>query len=383
MSESGTGAVPNLAGEAAGTSRRLFLSSVPLIALGACTSASHTTGGTSSPPRPKILAYLSGAAATQGKAAFRQHASLIDEVALSWWRPADAADGTLSLQDPGLTKEDSAFVADVQHQGSAAWGVTANYHGHGQWRWDIVSRILNSTTGRAAHVRSLVELAVARNYVGFDVDYEKATRRADGEVFSRFCHELAEAMHQSGKKLSITVHPKLSQPGSEPRQSVQDWATIGAVADEVHIMLYDYAPASGPASQSPLPWWKAQAKFAVTLMPANKILLGAPSYGYLWKGTGRAAKDLEWRSIERLRRKPGTSRVRDPDTHSVHLTYDMGGLPHHVWYEDARALAERAQVVRKYGMGGLFLWRLGGEDPALWRAVRSELDGRPQRSQRR
>ena len=356
-------------------SRRAALSALPAFALAGSGSCAPSPGSSVAVPlRPKIVAYLSGAAGSRGMASFRKHAALIDEIALSWWRPADTADGRLSLQEPGTTDEDRAFVAEARKGGAAVWGVTANYHGRGAWRWDIVTRLLNDHSLRAAHVRHLVELAHQKEYIGIDVDYENADRRADREPFTRFCQELSDALTAVGKRLSVTVHPKPSEPGREARQVVQDWQAIGAVAHEVRIMMYDYSPDRGQGSQSPLPWWERQAEFAISQVPAHKIMMGAPSYGYHWAGAKTPVEDLEWRSIEALRQREGAVWVRDPRTASLHVTYGSGAQQHNIWYEDASGLAERARVVRSYGMRGLFVWRLGGEDPQTWAAVRTELD---------
>jgi len=321
-----------------------------------------------------MMAYLSYTAATQGKASFRQNASYIDEISPSWWRPADAADGSLSLQQAGVTVEDTAFVAEAKKAGSDVWGVVANYHGQGQWRWDIVTKILNNPSLRTAHVKALTKLAVDKGYVGIDVDYENGTRAEDRGVFTLFVQELARTLHAADKELSVTVQPKLSEPGNQPRHKIQDWKAIGAVADEVHIMLYDYWPDNGQASQSPLSWWRAQAKFAVTQIPARKLMLGGATYGYHWAGAESPVEDLEWRSMEDLRVRMNATRQLDSTTRSAHYSFTQNSKKHDVWYEDAGAMVLRARVVRNYGMLGMFFWRLGGEDPRMWRRVRAELD---------
>lgn len=326
------------------------------------------------PAAPKMMAYLSYTAATQGKASFRQNTTYIDEISPSWWRPADTADGSVSLQQSGATFEDTAFVSEAKRAGADVWGVVANYHGKGEWRWDIVSKILNSRTLRTAHVKALVKLAVDKGYVGIDIDYENGTRATDREVFTLFVQKLAAALHAVDKELSVTVQPKLSEPGNQPRHKIQDWKAIGAASDEVHIMLYDYWPDNGQASQSPLSWWRAQAKFAVTQIPARKIMLGGATYGYHWAAAKAPVEDLEWRSIDKLRVDTGATRTLDDATKSAHYSFRQNATTHHVWYEDASAMVRRARVVRNYGMLGMFFWRLGGEDPNMWRQVRNELD---------
>jgi spore germination protein YaaH len=46
---------------------------------------------------------------------------------------------------------------------------------------------------------------------------------------------------------------------------------------------------------------------------------------------------------------------------------------HTVWYADGQSVQERLGLVEKYGLGGIALWRLGGEDPAVWEAIAAAL----------
>ena len=89
-----------------------------VLSTGATPVLSPSKVAAASPAPAKMMAYLSYTAATQGKASFRKNADYIDEISPSWWRPADAADGSLSLQQEGVTVEDTAFVAEAKNAGS-------------------------------------------------------------------------------------------------------------------------------------------------------------------------------------------------------------------------------------------------------------------------
>ncbi|MCX7839267.1 MAG: hypothetical protein N2559_07400, partial [Anaerolineae bacterium] len=39
---------------------------------------------------------------------------------------------------------------------------------------------------------------------------------------------------------------------------------------------------------------------------------------------------------------------------------------HTVYYVDARYVAEAWKIVKEFRLGGLVMWRPGGEDPAIW-----------------
>ena len=73
--------------------------------------------------------------------------------------------------------------------------------------------MLNDPALRSEHVGALVELAVSNDYDGVDIDYEHfsrgirapQTRATEREAFSAFIAELASAMHDAGKVVTVDV----------------------------------------------------------------------------------------------------------------------------------------------------------------------------------
>ncbi len=61
----------------------------------------------------------------------------------------------------------------------------------------------------------------------------------------------------------------------------------------------------------------------------------------------------------------GATPVRDPSSGEMAFSYTLAGVPHRVWYMDARAILERIRIARRYGLAA-GVWRLGEEDQALW-----------------
>jgi spore germination protein YaaH len=47
------------------------------------------------------------------------------------------------------------------------------------------------------------------------------------------------------------------------------------------------------------------------------------------------------------------------------FAYTRARVTHHVWYLDARAIAERIAIARRFGLDA-GLWRLGEEDQEMW-----------------
>ena len=55
----------------------------------------------------------------------------------------------------------------------------------------------------------------------------------------------------------------------------------------------------------------------------------------------------------------------DDNSKSPFFTYD----DHEVWFENARSILAKAQLARNAGFSGITFWRLGGEDPEVWKEI--------------
>ena len=67
--------------------------------------------------------------------------------------------------------------------------------------------------------------------------------------------------------------------------------------------------------------------------------------------------------------------------HQTHFSYvDGDGDQHEVWYENGRSATTKFYLGRRYYLGGIELWRMGGEDPSV--TDRDGIDGRLRRVHR-
>ncbi len=287
----------------------------------------------------------------------------VTEVSPSWYS-LDAL-GNVVVQEEGRV-DDSPEVVDVlRAEGALVVPAIANYRNK---RWDsvTVSEVLADPATRLRHVEAIVRLVTARGFDGIDIDYEHL-QGSDRSNFSTFVSTLAVAMHQRGRLLSVTVHPKTWEPGPQGKNQAQDYAAIGGAADEVRIMLYDYHwDTSEPGPLAPIRWVRSVMEFAATQVPPRKLVLGLATYGYDWVGS--RGRSLMWREIRQLRRRYDAEPRWSTRHKAPWFTYvDDRGRPHTVWYENARSLRAKAAVVSELGLAGAHYWRLGGNDPRIWR----------------
>jgi spore germination protein YaaH len=111
-------------------------------------------------------------------------------------------------------------------------------------------------------------------------------------------------------------------------------------------------------------------KLAVSEIPRDKIILGVPTYGYDWNGS-QPARDVQWTEAEAIAQAHAAPVMWDPTAQSPWFAYtDSQGHPHTVWFEDARSLSAKLALAATYRVNGVAIWRLGGEDPAIWEQLR-------------
>ena len=290
---------------------------------------------------------------------FRKNKGMLNEVSPYWY----------GIQPDGkvvpVSKINMAVAAEARASGIKVIPMVSNgYNGV------VVSKIINNTKLRMAHVRQLVDKVVKRNFDGIELDYEGLLPK-DRKIYSRFVKVLSEALHRRGKILSVTLQSKVSEPGKSDGSKAQDWKEIGKYADRLRIMAYDFHwKTSGPGPIAPVWWIEQIAKLAKAEIPANKAIIAFGTYGYNWYGDGKG-KAISLAEVKALATKYKKKIGREAKSKELYLRLKPGKAA--IWIQDSGSLRLKLKVIKKYGLGGTFLWRLGDEDPATWSVLKQEL----------
>ena len=283
-------------------------------------------------------------------------------VSPSWY--ALTYDGKIIKQE-STVDDSAAAVAAMKASGCKVMPVLANYINK-KWQKDPVSKMLASTVYRTALVNNLVTMAVARGFDGWDIDFEHGVA-ADRDRYVLFAGQLGSALQSAGKKLSITVHPKQSEPGPQPKNQAQDYSGLSANADQFRIMLYDYHwETSEPGAVAPMPWVKAVATFAKSRVAASKLVLGFATYGYLWPNSG-VGESLMYDTLAATAKSNNATIKLNTQTSGENAGGAYFGYSGHTsWLENAASLAPKIQLAKSIGLAGVHFWRLGGDDRSIW-----------------
>jgi spore germination protein len=236
----------------------------------------------------------------------------------------------------------------------------------GSWAYrPVVTNILSVPQVRARHIAAIVSLVQQQHYAGIDIDYEDL-HAGDREAFTAFLTQLAAALHAKGKILSVDLFAKPDDQGYDQRNVAQDYHAIGQVADQVRLMGYEYHWASSPPGPiAPIGWIRAVLRYARSQIPARKIILGVPLFGYDWvDGHGTP---VSWLQAFRLAEKYGVKPHFDAAAQSPWFSYtDSSGRQHVVWFENGPSAEAKFTAAAEAGIGGVYLWIYGLEDTSIW-----------------
>ena len=228
-----------------------------------------------------------------------------------------------------------------------------------------VVAMLATDASRATHADAITQLVLSQVFDGIDIDYESVPT-ASRANFTAFLTTLADKLHRSGKKLSVSVYAKTGDSQNWDGPGSQDWAAIGRIADSVKIMAYDYHwSTSGPGPITPLTWLDQVATYAEAALPAQKIMMALPFYGYDWLGNSGA--DVGYSAAMAKATSVGATITHDANGEA---TYTYNGRT--VYFQDATSYKAKLDLIKQKhpSIGGFTAWAAGQEDPEVWKVIR-------------
>ena len=293
----------------------------------------------------------------------KKHTDLIDYFSLFWYYVDEEGD----IQKYNSAVEDTSLITFEHDNDIQVSAVITNLPEEGSWDSDRVENIIADDEKMNKHIRDIRSLLKRLNFDGVTIDYESVDAN-QRQNFSKFVDKLSLALDKDEKYVEVALHPK---KGIFPTQyAFQDWETLGkGSVDRIYIMAYEEHYDEGePGPVASFPWVTQIVNYAKNQdFDHSKLLLGIPLDGYDWDtDSDDAANGLTFEEVEQLLDDQDESVSWDDKLRSPYFEYDT----HEVWFENARSFEEKIKLAKENGLGGITLWRLGGEDEKIWDVIR-------------
>ncbi len=295
-------------------------------------------------------------------------------------QPFDVVDhGTVRNVD--LQNKVARVIAD-EHQDTEIFPMVNNFDPATNAFMPGVGAFLQNATARQNFLDQVGAFLRANpRYHGLSLDFEEVPTEAQ-PAYRDLIARLYASMQPRGLKLYINT------PVAD-----EDWDLkfMADHSDGLLLMNYDeHQTDSGPGPIASQDWFVKNLKHVLTLVPRQKLICAIGSYGYDWTMSLPSADAPASRKGRRT--APFVSKVLHSDNKSTfevwqaaadtgsevdlddtslnpHIAYDDedNNVRHQMWFLDAVTIYNEMRAARELGLQTFALWRLGSEDPSMWR----------------
>ncbi|MBK3497315.1 LysM peptidoglycan-binding domain-containing protein [Viridibacillus sp. YIM B01967] len=276
-------------------------------------------------------------------------------------------DGTLTPLEWGSIPE----IANASQSATAI--VLTNIENHG-FSDTLAHAILTDITLQDLIIGAALREASAKEAKDIHLDFEYL-KAEDRDRYVAFLNRFRARAHAQGLTISAAVPPKTSanQPGKW--YEGHDYKGIGEAVDFVIIMTYEWGYSGGPPmAVSPIGPVRQVLEYSVSEIPANKVMMGQNLYGYDWTlpyAPGNPpARGLSPQQAIALAKNQNAAISYDSVAEAPFFHYWRNGVEHVVWFEDARSIEAKFNLLKELKLKGISYWHMGFAFPQNWALLR-------------
>ena len=232
----------------------------------------------------------------------------------------------------------------------------------GRFNNNLVTTLANDSSVQLRLLRQLAAVMAVKGYLALNIDFEYILPE-DRDAFTTFVAKATRILNQLEYAVSVALAPKHADDQAGLLYEGMDYGGLGAAANRVLLMTYEWGYTYGPPmAVAPLDQVRRVVEYALTKIPADKIILGVPNYGYDWplpyeRGITKAETLGNVEAVERAILH-GSEIQFDAAAMSPYFHYWQYGVRHEVWFEDVRSYAAKFSLVKEYGLRGIGVWQL-------------------------
>ena len=258
--------------------------------------------------------------------------------------------------------EDEWMVERALNTGTMPVLTLTPFGADGNFDNTLISAIVNNPESRDNLIANLVAVMQEKSYGGLNIDFEYI-KAEDRDAFTEFVRVCTDRMHSVGFQVSDDLAPKTSAMQRGLLYEGKDYKALGEIVDHVLVMTYEWGYTYGPPmAVAPINMVRNVLEYAVTEIVPEKISMGIPNYGYDWtlpyeRGITRAVTIGNIEAV-RIAISRGAEIKFDEVAMTPYFNYERGNTTHEVWFEDARSIQAKYDLIKELGLRGPGFWQI-------------------------
>jgi peptidoglycan-N-acetylglucosamine deacetylase len=256
---------------------------------------------------------------------------------------------------------DATVVAIAKQASLPIYAMLTNYRG--DWQPGDVQKIIRSAPLRQDLIENIRANLAEHNFAGVNVDFESLSRR-DRQPWLAFMRQLTDTLHKSHYVVSEAV------PVDD---DAYDLKALAGIVDYLVPMVYDeHYQTSEPGPVASQTFFENELDKLSKVAPISKLVVGFGNYGYDWTIGSQGAAEAAFSDVMTAAAETKQPVEWDAATGNLVFRFTAGTQRHEIWFLDAVTALNEILAIHDAGFGGVGLWRLGSEDPGLWKVLAPE-----------
>lgn len=274
--------------------------------------------------------------------------------------------------------DDSRMIQEAWMQGVAPILVLTPFDQTGMFNNYLISEITHNMTAQQNLIDEMLLLMEEKGFAGIDLDFEYILPQ-DRIAYAEFVANVRTKASSKGYPVSVALAPKTSANQRGLLYEGKDYKLLGAAADSVLLMTYEWGYTYGPPmAVAPINKVREVVEYAVTEIPSEKIDLGIPNYGYDWtlpfvQGDSKARTISNVEAVQLAIENSAVIQF-DQTAMSPYFRYEKDGMKHEVWFEDVRSMKEKFRLITDYDLRGMGYWQIMRLFRANWLLLADTFD---------
>lgn len=269
-----------------------------------------------------------------------------------------------------------SYINWAKKRGYKVWALFSN-----SFDPKLTDKFLNNSVAREKTIDRLLKLLKENNMDGINIDFENVYLK-NKELLVQFVRELTPIFHENGLVVSIDV---TVIGGSDNWSNFLDRKALGEVVDYMAVMTYDEHWATSPKSGSvaSIGWVERGIERIIEEVPAEKLLLGVPFYTRIWTETPSSenpdkvtvkSKAISIKVARKILERDDITKVWDEEAGQYYISYVENNKLNKIWFEDAKSIKLKTDLVKKFNLAGVAAWRRGFETEEIWSTIDSNIN---------